>query len=138
MRTVIFPATFEQLDAIREFVGQAARDAQMSENEICAVQMAVDEACSNIIEHAYHGREGEIEITSEVHGDALTIILRDHGDSFDPDSVPEPDLTCDLEDRRVGGLGVYLIRQLMDEVTYERPSGAGNVLVLVKRRRGVE
>ncbi len=73
-----------------------------------------------------------------MRGDALTIILRDHGDSFDPASVPEPDLTCDLEDRRVGGLGVYLIRQLMDEVSYERPSGAGNVLVLVKRRRGVK
>lgn len=138
MRTLVFPASFEQLDAIREFVGQAARDAGMSETEICAVQMAVDEACSNIIEHAYHGREGEIEVTSDFREDALTIILRDYGDSFDPDSIPEPDLTCALEDRQVGGLGVYLMRQLMDEVKYEQHAGAGNVLLLVKRRRRVE
>ncbi len=135
MRTLVFPASFEQLDAIREFVGQAARDAEMSETEICAVQMAVDEACSNIIEHAYHGRTGEIEVTSDFRDETLTIILRDHGDSFDPDSVPQPDLTSNLEDRQVGGLGVYLMRHLMDEVRYEQRAGAGNVLFLVKRRR---
>jgi serine/threonine-protein kinase RsbW len=49
--------------------------------------------------------------------------------------VPEPDLSCDLEDRQIGGLGVYLMRQLMDEVKYEQHPGAGNVLVMVKRRR---
>lgn len=138
MRTLVFPASFEQLDPIREFVGQAARDADMSETEICAVQMAVDEACSNIIEHAYHGREGEIEVTSDFRGDTLTIILRDYGDPFDPAGIPEPNLSCDLEDRRVGGLGVYLMRQLMDEVKYEQQPGAGNLLFLVKRRRGTE
>ena len=134
MRISIFPASFDQLDVIREFAGQAAGDIGMDETEVCAVQMAVDEACSNIIEHAYREQGGEIEVTCDCRDDVLTITLRDHGEPFDPSSVPEPDLTCDLDERKVGGLGVYLMRQLMDEVKYEQHSDTGNVLVLVKRR----
>jgi serine/threonine-protein kinase RsbW len=139
MRTAIFSARFDQLDAIREFVNQAASDAGMDESGLCAVEMAVDEACSNIIEHAYCGvKGGDIECTCDCDDQALTVILRDHGCPFDLMTVPTPDLSTALEDRRVGGLGVFLIRNLMDEVRYERLGESGNVLTLVRKLKSRE
>ncbi|MEW6093776.1 MAG: ATP-binding protein [Chloroflexota bacterium] len=139
MRTAIFPARFDQLNAIREFVTQAAKDAGMDESNICAVEMAVDEACSNIVEHAYKDRpEGDIECTCDSTDSDLMIILRDHGRPFNVSTVPNPDLLSTLEDRKVGGLGVFLIHNLMDEVRYEHLGEAGNVLTMVRRIKGVK
>jgi serine/threonine-protein kinase RsbW len=134
MRTAIFSARFAELESIRQFVNHAAIDAGMDETGLCAIEMAVDEACSNIIEHAYAGMPaGDIECTCENDEHNLVIVLRDHGQSFDITKVPDPDLSNVLEDRKVGGLGVYLIHQLMDEVRYERMGEAGNILTLVRR-----
>ena len=138
MRTVIFPAEFESLDEIREFVGQAASEAGFDSRSIYAVQLATDEACSNIIEHAYGDENnGKIECTCNLSETELVIILRDHGKPFDIESVADPDLTQDLDQRRVGGLGVYLMRKMVDEVKFECSEQAGNVLTLVKRREAV-
>jgi serine/threonine-protein kinase RsbW len=137
MRTALFRTKYEALDDMREFVRQAAEDAGMDDGDIYAVQLAVDEACSNIIEHACHGRcDEQIEITCTTSGDRLTIMIRDHGEPFDPASAPAPDLDADLENRPVGGLGIFLMRQLMDEIRYERLGESGNVLTLVKYRKG--
>ncbi|MRR38825.1 ATP-binding protein, partial [bacterium] len=139
MRTAIFPARFEQLDVIREFAAKAARDAGMEEGDIYAVELSIDEACSNIIEHAYAGTDGgEIECTCSHDLHALKIILRDHGRPFDPSVVPDPDLGAKLEDRQVGGLGIFLMKQLMDEVHFEPLGESGNLLTLVKRRNVAE
>lgn len=115
-------------------MNHASDDAGLDEKGHCAVEMAVDEACSNIIEHGYKGMpEGDIECTCDQNDRALTIIIRDHGQAFNIDNVPIPDITDDLEDRRVGGLGVFLIRELMDKVQYERLGETGNVLTLVRK-----
>jgi serine/threonine-protein kinase RsbW len=136
MRTAIFPANFEQLDAIREFASQAARDAGMDDSETYAVELAMDEACTNIIEHAYQGENrGDIECTCESSDLCLTFIIRDHGKPFDPSTVRKPDLDAAIDDRPVGGLGVFLMKQLMDEVSFESLGEAGNVLTMVKRRK---
>jgi len=133
MRTAIFSAKFENLDPIREFVAQAAQEAGFDESAIYAVQLAVDEACSNIIEHAYQNDPtGIIECTCDLDKENLVIILRDHGCCFDPSIVPEPVLTGAINERQIGGLGLYLIRQLMDEVQYSTLGEAGNVLTLKK------
>jgi sigma-B regulation protein RsbU (phosphoserine phosphatase) len=135
MRTAIFTAKFDQLDAIREFAAQAARDAGMDDSATYAVELCIDEACTNIIEHAYEGIDGgEIECTCDKDDKNLTIILHDHGKSFDPSSIPFPDLNADLESRPVGGLGVFLIKKLMDEVRFEPLGEVGNVLTMVKHR----
>lgn len=137
MRTLIFPARYSSLTEIRQFVGAAARDGGMDDREVYAVQLAVDEACSNVIEHAYGGEGDEpIEITCSPHPDRLMIILRDYGRPFDPTAVPQPDIKADLSRRGVGGLGLYLIRKMMDEVTYEASSRAGNSLTMIKRKGG--
>jgi sigma-B regulation protein RsbU (phosphoserine phosphatase) len=136
MRTAIFPARFDQLDSIRGFAVQAARDAGMDDSQTYAVELAMDEACTNIIEHAYKGDEkGDIECTCDSNDICLTVVIKDHGKPFDPSTVSEPDLDADIDNRPLGGLGIYLIRQLMDEVHFEPLGESGNVLTLVKRKK---
>jgi serine/threonine-protein kinase RsbW len=136
-RTRTFPGQFESLAAIGEFVTRAAEDAGLDAREVYAVQMAVDEASTNIIEYAYGGEEqGDIECTCRIGEDEMTVILRDHGRPFDPTCVPDPDTNACLEDRAVGGLGLFFMRQLMDQVQFEFAANSGNVLTLVKRKGG--
>ena len=138
MRTMIFPALFDSLDEIREFVGDVASEAGFDPRSVYAIQLATDEACSNIIEHAYSDKEGgDIECTCHLSNTEFVIILRDQGKPFDMQSVNDPDLTPDLDKRRVGGLGIYLMRKMMDDVKFESSEQAGNVLTLVKRREKI-
>jgi len=132
-KTLSFPARFDSLGGISEFVTSAAQAAGLDARAVYSVQMAVDEACTNIIEHAYGGEgRGDIECTCRVDHVGLTVILRDYGHPFDPTAVPEPDLGAGLEGRKEGGLGVFFMRQLMDEVHFEFTSDSGNVLTMAK------
>jgi len=134
-RAFTFPGQFSSLTAIGEFVVRAAQDAGLDERAVYGVQMAVDEACSNIIEYGYDGGgDGEIECVCRINEIGMTVILRDQGEAFDPDCVPEPDTHADLEDRDGGGLGVYFMRKLTDEMSFEHTTDSGNVLTLVKRK----
>lgn len=133
-----FPGRFDSLAKIAEFVARSATMAGLEPAAVYAVEMAVDEACTNIIEHAYGGEgRGEIECSCQINSDGLTVRLRDYGRPFDPDSVPEPDIYADLEERREGGLGLFLIRKLMDEVHFEFTPDAGNILTMIKRQEKV-
>jgi serine/threonine-protein kinase RsbW len=135
MRKAKFPAQFQYLDEMRTFVGKIAGGAGFDAKEIYSIQLATDEAASNIIEHAYaDSQSGTIEIACGMHGDALMIILHDHGKSFDPSSVAPPNLKASLSERQIGGLGIYLMRKLMDEVHYQSKPGGGNILTLTKRK----
>jgi len=136
MKTVQFAAKFEYLDEIREFVGDIARKGGFSDKDVYNIQLATDEAASNIIEHAYENMPGEVlELSCGMRGDVITIILTDHGESFNPSEVPLPDLKADLSDRKIGGLGIFLMRKLMDEVQYESRPDKSNVLTMTKRKR---
>ena len=97
------------------------------------VPLAVDEAVTNIIAHGYQGQGGAIEIEVSLEGDALVIRIRDEAAPFDPTIVPPPDVTLPLEQRIPGGLGIHLIRQIMDEMTHRVTPQGGNELTLVKR-----
>ena len=136
MKSVKFAAKFEYLDEIREFVGDIAREGGFSNKDVYNIQLATDEAASNIIEHAYEKvPDGVLELSCGIKGDVITIILIDHGESFDPSEVPLPDLKADLSDRKIGGLGIFLMRKLMDEVRYEPRADKSNVLTMIKRKR---
>jgi serine/threonine-protein kinase RsbW len=135
MRTAKFPAEFQYLDEIRAFVGEIAREGGFSDKEVYSIQLAADEAASNVIEHAYRDiPDGELEIRCGVKGNTLTIVLRDRGRSFDPASVRPPNIQADLAERQLGGLGIYLMRKLMDDVRYEQVDAGRNQLTLIKRR----
>lgn len=136
MPSRVFSAQFENLDPIRAFVGEVARQAGMDEREIYNVQLAVDEACSNIIEYAYEGvPDGRIEINAFATRQALTIVIRDQGKPFNPETVAEPDVEAALEDRPIGGLGLFFMRKLMDDVRFAWSPEEGNTLTMVKLRQ---
>jgi anti-sigma regulatory factor (Ser/Thr protein kinase) len=135
MESVQFTAKFEYLDEIRDFVGDIARAGGFGDKDVYNIQLAADEAASNIIEHAYEGvSNGLLELSCEVKNSSIVIIMVDHGESFDPSAIPMPDLKADLSERKIGGLGIFLMRKLMDEVHYETRS-TGNILTMIKRKR---
>jgi serine/threonine-protein kinase RsbW len=121
------------LENIANFVTRAAQQANLDEQDVFAVQLAVDEACTNIIEHAYAGTSGDIYLTCEVEPGQCVITIRDKGQPFDPEAVPLPDLAGNLEDRQVGGLGLYFMRKLMDEVHFSFDPEEGNQVIMIKR-----
>ena len=135
MPKMTFPARFEFLDEIREFVAKVAHEGGFTEKEIYSLQLAADEAASNIIEHAYEGvTDASLDITCDMNRNQFVITMRDKGKPFDPGSVRQPDITADLSDRKIGGLGVFLMRKLMDNVNYESNPKTGNLLTMTKRR----
>jgi serine/threonine-protein kinase RsbW len=135
MPKITFPAQFEFLDEIREFVAQIAHEGGFTDRDIYSLQLAADEAASNIIEHAYEGiSDADLDVTCDMRGDTLTITMRDTGRPFNPSNVRQPNLKADLSERKIGGLGVYLMRKLMDEVHYISNPITGNVLTMTKRR----
>src|SRR6185369_8800285 len=93
MQSIQFSAKFKYLDEIREFVGEIARAGGFDAKDVYNIQLAADEAASNIIEHAYEGvSNGLLELSCGVKGATITIVLVDHGASFDPSAIPLPDL----------------------------------------------
>lgn len=132
MKTLTFPGAYSSLEKIGEFVTQAAKSIGFDGFELYKIETAVDEACSNIIEHAY-GKEnvGEIVVSVISDLDKITITLTDSGEPFDPKYIKQPNLDADLQDRDDHGLGIYMMKQWMDVVIFNTRIDK-NVLTLVK------
>jgi serine/threonine-protein kinase RsbW len=103
------------------------------EDDILDTQLAVEEAITNIITHGYSDAGGEIVVSCRACDGSVEVRLEDRAKPFDPLALPEPDITGDIGDREVGGLGIFLIRQVMDEIRYRFEEGK-NILLLIKRR----
>lgn len=133
-RNLTVPGRFEYLATIADFIAEAGREAGFDQDTIFHVQMAVDEACSNVIEHAYRGQDkGDIVLSCDCREREWVVTIRDTGHPFDPDAVPMPDLNVNLDDIKTGGLGLYFMRQLMDKVEFTFDEEKGNRLRMVKR-----
>jgi serine/threonine-protein kinase RsbW len=130
-----FAGQYNSLAEIADFFAQAAQEAGFNSKDTYAVKLAVDEACSNIIEHGYNEeKNAEICCSYEVLNDGLKIIIQDWGKPFTPDEVPEPDFDVDLCDLKPRGAGLYFMKKLMDEVSFDFDSGDGNILVMIKHK----
>ena len=135
MHTATFLARFDNLELIGDLAEQAAREAGFDENEVYEVNLAVNEAATNIIEHAYGGKgKGEIRITYQIVPDYLVLRLYDRGIPFDPHMIEQPKLHLKLEELTPRGLGLYWMRKLMDDVQFEFSPEQGNILTMKKRR----
>ncbi len=135
MDTVTFPGRYDSLESISNFIEKAAKDAGLDQKATYAVQLAVDEACCNIIDHAYGGEGiGDIQCSVKTGKDGLTVILIDRGQPYSPENVPDPKLNLPLEKVKPRGVGLYLIRKMMDNVSYATRPDSTNVLTMVKRR----
>jgi len=131
--TLRIEAKLKNLSQARRFVQERAEALGADRDVIADVILASDEAVTNVIVHGYQDRPGMIEIELGRNGDDIVVFIRDQSAPFDPTGMPPPDVTQPLEERPLGGMGIHLIRQLMDEVTHNiRPQG-GNELVMTKR-----
>jgi serine/threonine-protein kinase RsbW len=125
----------ESLVEVREFVDTAARAFGFSEEDVANIILAVDEACTNIIKHAYqYAADREIEISIFPSTRSFEIRISDNGKPFDPSLIRPPDLKDHIGHKRRGGLGVYLMKRLMDKVEYNFIPGKRNEVRLVKYR----
>ncbi len=121
---------------IREFAAHVGAQAGLDDTAVAGLELAVDEACANVIEHAYGSDVSkEVTVRAIFDEDAIQIIVEDTGFGFDPTRVPVEDLRTLVAERRTGGLGMQLMKSLMDEVHYEITPGQKNELRMVKRLR---
>ena len=124
----------DHLPEIADFIEQAAQSSGLNENQIYDVQMAVDEACTNVIQHAYRGRkDGNIEISCEQRGKEFVVVIQEFGEPFDPKKVSKPRTRDPLSRRNIGGLGIFFMHKLMDRVSFDFSSGNGNRLTMVQK-----
>jgi serine/threonine-protein kinase RsbW len=123
----------ERLAEIADFVEQAATSSGLNQEQTYDVQMAVDEACTNVIQHAYHGRpDGTIDIACERLGKDFVVTIQDYGDRFDPKKVARPRTHAPLSRRNIGGLGLFFMHKMMDRVEFDF-SPHGNRLTMTKK-----
>ena len=120
MRRSDFPAKLENLQKMQAFIRQEAEQCGFAAGELNKIQLAGEEALVNVINYAYPGKEGGLEISCLARNGGMEIEISDSGISFNPLNLPEPDINMPLEQRKIGGLGIYMIRKLMDQVTYSR------------------
>ncbi|MDH3216328.1 MAG: anti-sigma factor antagonist, partial [Candidatus Krumholzibacteria bacterium] len=130
------PAEEGQLSRVRDFVTEICDEAGFTVRETNNTKLAVDEACTNIIKHAYESAAGEIKLRAGISRGKVDISIFDSGKRFDFAGVKDPDLDQYVETGRKGGLGVFLINRLMDRVEY-RAAQEGNELFLTKQSQAV-
>jgi anti-anti-sigma factor len=131
--TLVVPNDLAELERVSRDLEEFGREHGLSAADVSAVNLAVDEVLTNIILYAFPQREDhEIGLRACLQGDCLVVEIEDNGRPFDPLSVPEPPLEATLEDRPVGGLGIHIVRRLMDDMSYRRDE-THNVLTLTRR-----
>lgn len=134
--TLDVPSTTENLALIREFVTRVAEQAGLNETEVGQLELAVDEACANVIEHAYgDDKTKQVMVRAIFDENELRIHVIDTGKGFDPTGVQQQELKDLIAKRKSGGLGMRLIKTLMDEVHYDIEPGQRNELRMVKKLR---
>lgn len=133
-KELLIKSRTENLAAVRDFISSAVREVDVPQEITGDIVLAVDEACTNIIKHAYKFfTDGDIAIKIKYSAKKITVEITDHGAPFAPDSVPTPDLKKYFEEKRVGGLGMYLMKSLMDNIEYKSVPGKYNQVFLTKR-----
>lgn len=126
------PSQTERLNDVREFVSGLARTHGFSEDDINKITIAVDEACTNIIKHGYnYSPDQQIDVEIVRTGSDFEIVISDKGKQFDPGSIQTPDMKDYFQHYRRGGLGVFLMKKIMDKVEFDLHRDR-NVLRMIK------
>jgi serine/threonine-protein kinase RsbW len=132
-------AVIENVPLATDYVTQWAETAGFDGHALYQIQLAVDEACANVVDHAYRGVEpGDFEVSCLLDDLGLTIDVCDWGRGFELEDVEQPDVDAPLEERTLGGLGLFIVKKVMDDVEFTFDSRSGNRLRMVKRIRVAE
>ncbi len=136
MTTLTLPGILDSLDEVAAFVQAAAREANFDAKTAYRLQLAVDEVATNVVVHAYQekGLDGQLYLAAECDEHALRIHLEDTGEPYDPTTRPDPtNLDQPLEEREIGGLGLFLARRSVDDLRYERRGDRNRMTFVVNR-----
>ena len=133
MRELNIEAKTENLDAVLGFVNQHLEEMECSMKTQMQIEVAVEEMFVNIAHYAYNPTIGPATIRVEVQNDPLAVIITfiDHGVPYDPLKKEDPDVTLSAEERQIGGLGIYMVKKSMDDISYEYKDGQ-NILKIKK------
>jgi len=130
---LVVKSSTSNLVLIRDFIKSAAKNVSLNDDTINKIVLAVDEACTNVIKHAYHfSTEGIIYLKIKISDNKFMITIIDEGEHFNPNLVPEPNIKQFHKQKKSGGLGIYLMKKLMDDVSYSSTDNNRNQVVLVK------
>ena len=132
MAAMTVEADLERLADIRALVRDVALSSDAPPACLDDLIQAVDEAATNIVLHGYEQRAGAIDVDARLVDDHIVIVLSDTAPTFDPTTVPEPDLTVPALQRRPGGMGIHLIRLATDSIAHQPRAGGGNILTLTR------
>lgn len=125
-----------ELNNVNSYIKSLTEQLHLESSVVHNIRLAVEEAVVNIIDYAYpSGSEGLIHIKAMYNKDSLKLVFTDTGAAFDPTETAKADTTLSVEDRPIGGLGIFLVRELMDSINYERSEGK-NILTMIKKLRG--
>ncbi|MBE6596322.1 MAG: ATP-binding protein [Ruminococcaceae bacterium] len=134
MKELTIAATVENIEAVTEFVNEQLEALECPLKAQMQIDIAIDELFGNIAHYAYDPEVGEATVRVEVNPEPLAVIITfiDNGVPYDPLGAKEPDVTLSADDREIGGLGIYMVKKTMDEITYEYKDGQ-NILTIKKK-----
>ncbi len=136
MYTLRLPAKLESLETFRSFVLQTIKDWNITQEIVPRIELVLEEVLTNIIHYAYSTGEGDMEITCTLlNKDKLCVVIQDWGTPFNPLTKNSPDLSDNLFERRIGGLGIFLIRKMVDELDYQHKEGKNILKLCMKIKR---
>lgn len=134
IHTISIPSSTQFLEDVREFIKTHAMAADFSEADVEELKIAVDECCTNVIEHAYGNDSSKtIDIAVLIDKKHFSVRIRDQGRAFDASTYREPDLAEFAKSRKSGGFGVHIMRKLMDEVAFTTRNGTNECLMVKER-----
>ena len=135
-RTILLNNNIAEIPLLSEFIDNFAEEVGLDYSLTMSLNLAMEEAVVNVMKYAYpQGEQGKIDISANVDGDDVVFVISDSGVAFDPTTKAEVDVEQKAEDRPIGGLGIHLVRQIMDSIVYERVDGK-NILTLYKNKKG--
>src|SRR5512143_2979897 len=130
LMTLALPAKLENLEGWVKSISGCAESQGFDRKRIREIEVAAEEALVNICNYSYPEKTGDVEVVCKLDGDRFIIEIIDSGIPFDVTSLPDPDITADADKRKIGGLGVFLIKKMVDEVRYRRENNR-NILNLI-------
>lgn len=133
MKELIIDATVENIEKVTEFVDQQLEQLKCSMKAQMQIDIAIDELFGNIAHYAYQSKVGSVTVRVEVTKNPLAVVITfiDNGIPYDPLATREPDITLSANERQIGGLGIYMVKKSMDDISYEYREGK-NILKIKK------
>jgi len=133
MTEKIFPADINELASVTVFLEEELDKAEASPKLMVTFAVALEELFVNVAHYAYPDSKGTVKIGIDTSGDSIVVQLTDSGIPFDPVAKPDPDITESADERKIGGLGIYMVKKSMDSITYEYKDNQ-NILTISKRK----